>query len=103
MLSRPLTYFETHINYQKQPNFSCVYSGNDLPKIKADAINLGKYKLIRSHWIALCVNGNIVTWFNSFGGEHIPKEIENLTYKYHSKYQLMQCVDTFVLDLLILC
>ena len=80
MLSHPLTNFETHVNYQKQPKFSGVYSRNNLLKIKdgADAINRGKYKLIRTHWIALYINANNVTLFNRFGGEHIPKEIEKL-------------------------
>ena len=30
---------------------------------------------IGTHWIALYVPNNIVTYFNSFGEEHIPKEI----------------------------
>ena len=28
-----------------------------------------------THWIALYMNSNAVTYFDSFGFEHIPKEI----------------------------
>ena len=37
--------------------------------------NLEEYKLIRTHWIDLYVNGNNVSSFDSFGDEHIPREI----------------------------
>ena len=30
-------------------------------------------------WIALCVNNNDVTYFDSFGVEHVPKEIKRFT------------------------
>ena len=33
-------------------------------------INFKKYKLIRTHWIA--INGDNVIWFDSFGVEYIP-------------------------------
>ena len=39
-------------------------------------INLDEYKLIGTHWISLYVNGNHVIYFDSFGVEHIPKEIK---------------------------
>ena len=39
-------------------------------------INLDKYSDIRTHWVALYVNNNDVTYFDSFGVEHIPKEIK---------------------------
>ena len=54
--------------YQNEPNFSAVYSRNNLPKIKAAAnvINLDEYKSIGTHWIALCMNGDNVTYSNSF-------------------------------------
>ena len=53
-----------------------VYSRSNLPKIKDGeyVINLDDYKSIGTHWIALYVNNN-VTYFKSFGVEHIPKEI----------------------------
>ena len=39
-------------------------------------INLDEFKSIGTHWIVLYVNGNNATYFDSFGVEHIPKEIE---------------------------
>ena len=38
-------------------------------------INFDEYESIGSHWIALCVNAENVTYSNSFGVEDIPKEI----------------------------
>ena len=40
-------------------------------------INLDDYSDIGTHWIALYVNNKTATYFDSFGVEHIPKEIEN--------------------------
>ena len=47
-------------------------------KIKDGAyiINLDEYSDIGTHWIALHVNNDDVTYFVSFGVEHIPKEIK---------------------------
>ena len=38
-------------------------------------INLDEYSDIGTHCVALWVNNNNVTYFDSFGVEHIPKEI----------------------------
>ena len=38
-------------------------------------INLDEYSDIGTHWVALWVNINNVTYFDSFGVEHLPKEI----------------------------
>ena len=65
--------------YQNEPRFNGVYSRDNLPdKIKYGAyvINLDEYSDIRTHWIALFVNTKTVTYFDSFGVEHIPKEIK---------------------------
>ena len=47
-------------------------------KIKDGAyiINLDEYSDIGTHWIALYVKNNNVTYFDSFGVVHIPKEIK---------------------------
>ena len=37
-------------------------------------INLDEFKLIGIHWIGLYLNGNNITYFDSFGIKHIPKE-----------------------------
>ena len=54
------------------------YRDNLLDKIKDGAyvINLDEYSDIGTHWIALYVNAKTVTYFDSFGVEHIPKEIK---------------------------
>ena len=72
----PLTNFEVRKHYQNEPKFNGVYSRNNLPKIKDEAyvINLDEFKSIRTHWIALYVNGNNIRYFGSFRVEHIPKE-----------------------------
>ena len=73
----PLTNFEIQ-KYQNEPKFNGVYSRDNLPKIKDGAyiINLDEYSDIGTHWVALWVNNNNVTYFDSFGVEHIPKEIK---------------------------
>ena len=47
-------------------------------KIKDGAyiINLDEYADIVTHWIALFCNRNEITYFDSFGVEHVPKEIK---------------------------
>ena len=55
-----------------------IYSRDNLPKITkkgAYVVNLDKYKNTGTHWIALFVKTNEVIYFDSFGIEHIPKEI----------------------------
>ena len=77
MSPHPLTNFEMQKYYQNEPRFNGVYSRDNLPKIKDGAyvINLDEYSDIGTHWVALWVNNN-VTYFASFGVEHIPKEIK---------------------------
>ena len=79
--------------YQNEPRFNGVYSRDNLPKIKDGAyvINLDEYSDIGTHWVALYVqnNNNNVTYFDSFGVEHIPKEKKNiywLFFIYKNKY-----------------
>ena len=90
MSPHPLTNFEIQKYYQNETKFNGVYSINNLPKIKDGAyvINLDEYESIETHWIALYVNSNNVTYFDSFGDEHIPKRIKQIysKQKYHNKY-----------------
>ena len=80
----PLTNFEIQKYYQNEPKFNGVYSRNNLPKVKDEAFvtNLDEYKSIETHWIALYMNAENVTYFNSFGIEHIPNEIKKFIGKY---------------------
>ena len=76
MLPHPLTNFEIQKYYQNESKFNGVYSRDNLPKMKDGAyvINLDEYSDIGTHWVALWVDSNDVTYFDSFGVEHIPKE-----------------------------
>ena len=84
MLSHPLTKFEIQKYYQNEPRLNGVYSRENLPKTKfnekikdgAYVTNLDEYSHTGTHWIALHALNNSVTYFDSFGVEHIPKEIK---------------------------
>ena len=73
-----LTNFEIQKYYRNEPRFNGVYSGDNLPKIKDGPyiINLDEYSDIGTHWVALWVDINKVTYFDSFEVEHIRKEIK---------------------------
>ena len=76
--AHPLTNFEIQEYYQNKPRFNGIFSRDNLPntiKNGAYVINLDEYHDIGTHWMALYVNNKIVTYFDSFGVEHIPKEI----------------------------
>ena len=56
--------------YQKEPKFNRIYLTNSLPKLKDGAYvtNLNKFKSIRTHCLALHVDGNNnAIYFDSFG------------------------------------
>ena len=59
ILPHPLTNFEIQKYFQNEPRF-----------------NLDEYSDTGAHWIALYELNNNVTNFDSFGVEHIPKEIK---------------------------
>ena len=84
----PLTNFEIQAYYQNEPRFNEVFSRDNLPntiKNGAYVTNLDEYHDIGTHWVALYVNtaelsskecnNESVTYFDSFGVGHIPKEI----------------------------
>ena len=84
ILPHPLTNFEIQMYYQNELRFNGVYSRDNLPdKIKDGAyvINLDQYSHIGTHWVALYVNNKTVTYFDSFGVKHIPKEIKKIINK----------------------
>ena len=70
--------FEIQNYYPNKPIFEGVFPQDNLPKIKDGVyiINLDEYSDIRTHWVALRVNNNGVTYFESFGVENILKEIK---------------------------
>ena len=74
-----LTNFEIQKYYQNESRFNAVYFTDNLPKIKDGpyVINLDKYTDIGTHWVALYVHNNDVTYFDFLGVEHIPKEIKD--------------------------
>ena len=47
----------------------------DKIKVGAYVINLHEYSDIGTHWIALYVNNKTMTYFDSFGVGHIPKNL----------------------------
>ena len=83
----PLTNIEISEYYKNEPKFNGVYSRNNLPaKIKKGAyvINLDEYENTGTHWVSLFVKPKYTTessslertvYFDSFGVERIPKEI----------------------------
>ena len=83
MPDHPLTNFEIQKYYQDEPRLNGVYSRDNLPErssaeIKDEAyiINLDEHSDIGTHWVALYVQNNDVTYFDSFRVEHVPKEIK---------------------------
>ena len=82
-MPHPLTNFGIQEYYQNEPRFNGVFSRDNLPnnsnnnniKNGAYVINLDEYRNIRTHWAALYVNNKTIIYFDSFGVEHIPREI----------------------------
>ena len=64
--------------YQNEPRFNGVYSRDNLTEIKDGTyvIDLDEYSEIGTHWVALYVHNDDVTYFDYFGVENIPKEIK---------------------------
>ena len=77
MLPQPVANLKIQKYYQRNQNLS-VYSRNILPEVKHEAfvINLDEYKSIGTRWIVLYVNGDNVTYFDSFGVEYMLQEIK---------------------------
>ena len=98
ILPHPLTSFEIQKHYQNEAKLNSVYSKNDLPKTQDGGyvINVDGYKSIGTHWIASYVNGHNrrasydEVYFESFGVEHIPKEIKKIHSKQKYRNQYLQ-------------
>ena len=77
MPPHPLTNFEIEKFYQNRPRFNGVYSRDNLQRKRDEAyiINLDEDSDIGTHWVALYIQNNDVTYFHFFEVEHIPKDI----------------------------
>ena len=66
-----LSNFEMQNYYENKTKVNGDYPRTNIPKIKDGTyvINFDEYKSTGTHMIALYVNGNNVTYFDSFGGE----------------------------------
>ena len=74
----PLTNFEIQEYYQNEPRFNGAFSRDNLGsavKNGAYVISLDEYHDIGTHWVVLYVNNKTIIYFDSFGVEHIPREI----------------------------
>ena len=76
MAPHPFTNVELQ-KYQNEPKLSGVCSRNSLSKIKdgRHIINLDESEPIGTHWMALHVNAENITYLDSFGVEHIRKGV----------------------------
>ena len=102
MTPHPLTKFEIQKYYHNEPKFNGVYSRDNLPNTIKDGtyvINLDEYSDIGTHWVALYVKNNNITYFDSFRVEHIPKEI----IKFIGRPSSSALLDKNVIAMLILC
>ena len=110
-----LTNLEIQKYYQNESRFNDVYSRDKLPKtIKNEGylINLDEYADVGTHWIAFYVENIQIIYFDSFGVEYTPKEIRDFIgnkniktniFRRQTNNSVLCGVDTFPLDLLILC
>ena len=81
MTPHPLTTFEIQAYYKNEPRFIGVFNRDNLPdKIKDGAyvVNLDENSDIGTHWVAFYVNNKTTTYFDSFGIEHISKEVKKV-------------------------
>ena len=96
----PLTNFEIQEYYQNEPRFNGVFSRDNLGsavKKGAYVINLDEYHDIGTHWVALYVNNKTITYFDSFGVEHIPRNYEiYCSYKIITNIYRIQAYDSIM-------
>ena len=101
----PLTNMEISKYHKNEPRFNGVYSRNNLPKkIKKGAyvIYLDEYENTSTHWVSLFVKPKFAVYFDSFGIELIPKEINKFINSdikaiyLEYKHTIQLCADIFV-------
>ena len=73
-----LTNIEIQKYYQNEPRFNGVYSRDNPPEIRdvGYVINIDEYSNFGTHWVALYIHNDDVTYFDGFEVEHIPKEMK---------------------------
>ena len=103
----PLTNIEINGYYKIEPRFHGVYSRNNLPKIIKKGtyvINLDEYANIGTHWIASFVKPEYTVYFDSFGVEHIPKEIKKFIGNKDIKANIfrLQAYDSIVIQCVVI-
>ena len=89
----PLTSSEIKKYHQNETRFNRFFSRDNFrKKIKDGAyvINLDKYADVVTHWIALFWRRNEIVYFNSFGVEHVPKEIKEFIGKKNIKVNIFR-------------
>ena len=67
--------------FNSDKRFDGTFSRDNLNIFNKDGayiINLDKYDNIGTHWVAIYLKNNNVTYFDSFGIEYIPKKIAKL-------------------------
>ena len=75
----PLTNFEIEKYFEDELMFNGVFSRNNLPRTTRDGgyvVNLDDMGKSGTHWIAIFVDNGRAIYFDSFGVEHMPKEIK---------------------------
>ena len=92
---KPLTNIEISECYKNEPRFTGVYSRNNLPnKIKKGAyvIKLDEYENTGTHWVSLFFKTNEAIYFDSFGIQHSPKEINKFINSDTTKSSSLECI-----------
>ena len=82
-----VTQFFKILKYKSIIKINQNLSRNNLPEIKDGSygINLDEYKSTETHWIAVHINRNNKTYFDTFGVGLIPKEIKKFIGKKNIK------------------
>ena len=101
----PLINIEISGYYKNEPRLNGLHSRNNLPnQIKKGAyvINLDEYENTGTHGVSLFVKPKYTVYFNSFGIEHIPKEINKfINNDIKSNIFRIQAYDSIMYDLVI--
>ena len=95
----PLTNIEISEYYKNEPKFNGVYSRNNLSnKIKKGVyvINLDEYENTDTHWVSLFVKPKYTIYIDSFGVEHIPKEINEFIRSKELEHAVGNDIKTYI-------